>query len=444
MLRDAVRDAAEAWVRAALALATARAGFRRTETDTWVRANEHRFRRITWNRLVYDPNDVARSFVTREFQALRVAAIQDPQLGPLWNRFVGTERGFGTTFNENRLSSLFLPVDNDPTRPKEQLEFDEAQFDSDIESLRRFAVAERVSFRYVYPLIGFQADHPIPISAGISIRHMSDDEIVNGLHWGLLPTHLNQYREHTSAPHSCFAVVREVEEPQISLAQQPQVGAGNDPYSNDRVLIEECLGIATVGDVRVCSTMHYSPSGWPYSVRSVFQPTTVSDEHQRHRIARVGQAEFPLFSAAWRALVGAWPGFTLASRRLYQSSMRENAIDSLLDDMIAAEAVLLPRMQDELSYRLASNAAQYLGGNDVNERRRLFDFYKDAYSARSKIAHGENPDRLALRLDGVNVGLRQFELAFRESLRALMRRMIENEESAAPIEWVDRVIGPRH
>lgn len=444
MLRDAVRDAAEGWVRAALGLITEHGGFRRTETDTWVRADQNRFRRVTWNRLVYDPNEVARSFLTKEFQALRTAVIQDPELGPFWNRFVGTQRGYGATFNDGRLSGLFLPVDNDPARPKAQLDFDEAQFSSDIQSLRHFAAADQVSFCYVYPLLGFQSDHPIPIAEGITIRHMTDDEIANALQWGLLPTHLNQYREHTSEPHSCFAVVREIEERQMSLDRQPQFEPGNDPYSNDRIVIEQCLGIATVGDVRVCSTMHYSPSGWPYSVRSVFQPTTVSHEHQRQRIARVGQAEFPLVSATWRALINAWPGFTLAARRLYQSSMRENPIDSLLDDMIAAEAVLLPKMQNELSYRLASNAAQYLGGDDRNERRRLFDFYKDAYNARSKIAHGETPDRLALRLDGVNVGLRQFELVFRESLRALLRRMIESAESAAPIGWVDKLIGPRH
>ena len=443
MLRDDVRAAAERWVRAALVLITERGGFRRTETDTWVRTDQNRFRRVTWNRIVYDPNEVARSFATREFHALRTAVMQDPELGPFWNRYVGTQRGDGATFNEGRLSGLFLPVDDDPARPKAQLDFDEDQFDSDVQALRRFANVEQIAFRYVYPLLGFQTEHPIPIAEGISIRHMTDDEIANALHWGLLPTHLNQFREHTSEPHSCFAVVREIEERKVALDRPPQFEPGNSPYSNDRILIEQCLGIATVGDVRVCSTIHYSPSGWPYSVRSVFQPTTVSDEHQRQRIARVGEAEFPLFSDAWRALVNAWPGFTLASRRLYQSSMRGNPIDSLLDDMIAAEAVLLPNMQNELSYRLASNAAQYLGGDDSNERRRLFDFYKDAYNARSKIAHGESPDRLALRLAGVNVGLRQFELAFRESLRALLRRMIESAESAAPVEWLDKLIGPR-
>jgi hypothetical protein len=189
--------------------------------------------------------------------------------------------------------------------------------------------------------------------------------------------------------------------------------------------------------------MHYSPLGWPYSVQAVFAPESVSDSASQRRIARVTPAEFPFFAEVWRALTTAWPGYTLASRRFYQAGIRENAVDSLLDDMIAAEAVLLPNMRDELKYRLAIHAAQYLAGDDRAERRRVFDFYKQAYDLRSAVAHGSDPAQLNPRLHGVNVSPWQFEAAFRDSLQRLLRLMVERGDCARPIAWTDRLIGPQ-
>jgi hypothetical protein len=440
---DLVRVAAITWTRAAMQFIHAQTGFTRSQTDTWIRADDNTFERVTWERIIYRPAIVAQALWLPEFRALTAAVARDAELSPLFNRFVGIDRGYGVVFNAGKLSSLFLPVDTDPRNPRHALQYTDGEFESRYDELRRFARTDRLSQIYVYPLLNFQSPTPIELAPDLTIRRMTDDEIAQALSWGLLPTDLNQYRRHESEPSSCFSVVRRFEEPRVSLAQQPPIRNGGGPFADDRNLIEACMGIATIGDVRVCSTMNYCASGWPYATRAVFQPSTVSDTFGPIRLAQVTAEEVPFFAATWRALASAWPGYTLAARRFYQASMRENPVDSLLDEMIAAEAVLLPNMKDELSYRIASNAAHYLAGDEPAARRGIFDLYKEAYNARSTIAHGGDPANLEVRLGQVRVGLRQFEPAFRDSLQRMLRLMVERDECGAAINWVDQVIGAR-
>jgi hypothetical protein len=443
--RPDLHEALRAWLRAALEFARETGGFTRGQTDTWVRGlrgNVPSFERDTWQRIVYHEACAVDMIRLREFGIVVAALARDEHLGPLWNQYVGTARGFGAMFDANALRSLFLPVDADPRRPREDLAFDEAEFERKFESLVAFGREETVPMCYMYPLVGFIAEAPLEIEPGLTIRRMNDDELVNALHWGILPTHVNQFKFHDDDAASAFAVFREFEEPRIVSPARPEIRNAPARFGDERGNIEQCLALATDGDVRVCSTMYYSTHGWPFGINSVFQPTSVSDERGR-RNARVAAADAALFSSIWNALQTAWPGYSLAARRFYQACLRNNAVDSLLDDMIAAEAVLLPNVTVELSYRFSTNAAHYFDTANEHERRAVFEFYKEAYNARSSIAHGEDPRKLQPRIGGVPSALGLFELAFRASLRALLRLMVARGDSKRAISWIDTVVGKK-
>jgi hypothetical protein len=84
--------------------------------------------------------------------------------------------------------------------------------------------------------------------------------------------------------------------------------------------------------------------------------------------------------------------------------------DVLLDTMIAAEALYLGGDKDtELRFRLAMNATIWAEPSKLDAtRREIYDFIRNAYDARSKIAHGNEPTRSQLKFKGREVTLEEF------------------------------------
>lgn len=78
-----------------------------------------------------------------------------------------------------------------------------------------------------------------------------------------------------------------------------------------------------------------------------------------------------------------------AIRRLFYAETRNRPADTLVDLMIACEALYLDTDKDELKFRLSLNAALWADG--VNKRAVLADVRK-AYDLRSKIVHGAAVD----------------------------------------------------
>src|SRR5439155_14637190 len=85
----------------------------------------------------------------------------------------------------------------------------------------------------------------------------------------------------------------------------------------------------------------------------------------------------------------------LALRRFSFSFDRERMDDRLVDLLIAAEALYLPKDQDELSFRLAIRSATFVT-HDVHSPRHIYEIMREAYRARSQIVHGEDPTRTRL------------------------------------------------
>ena len=81
----------------------------------------------------------------------------------------------------------------------------------------------------------------------------------------------------------------------------------------------------------------------------------------------------------------------LAIRRLDAAYLRLDPEDRLIDLWIAFEALLLPDMSGELSYRAATRIAQ-LVGHTATEKRAAFNSARRSYTRRSQVVHGRTAE----------------------------------------------------
>jgi hypothetical protein len=80
----------------------------------------------------------------------------------------------------------------------------------------------------------------------------------------------------------------------------------------------------------------------------------------------------------------------LALARFLLGCGRQDDTDAMLDCMIALEAVLLPDVESEVSYRFGLHGALWLG-EEPNERRALMREFRSLYKLRSRTVHGGSP-----------------------------------------------------
>lgn len=109
-------------------------------------------------------------------------------------------------------------------------------------------------------------------------------------------------------------------------------------------------------------------------------------------------AELATLPRIFENLAKAEPRVTLAARRLFQSDLRDDADDVLIDACIGIEA-LLGRDRDELTHRISQRAAVALsGGSTRADPRKIYDIAKKIYVERSVVVHGDVRKKATIRL----------------------------------------------
>jgi hypothetical protein len=113
----------------------------------------------------------------------------------------------------------------------------------------------------------------------------------------------------------------------------------------------------------------------------------------------------------------------LALRRFDSAYSRYQAEDSLIDLWIAFEALLLPDVRTELSFRAAVRIAQ-LAGSETSGRRVAFEQAHRSYNLRSQVVHGGDAS------DDLDVVVEQTRELARKVLRAcvLKPRVLKPKE----------------
>jgi hypothetical protein len=80
----------------------------------------------------------------------------------------------------------------------------------------------------------------------------------------------------------------------------------------------------------------------------------------------------------------------IALHRFRSAVCEPSPVDALIDYTIALEALLLPGMKEEASFRLALYGARYLEA-DLAERQQVFKELRTLYKTRSGFVHGTEP-----------------------------------------------------
>lgn len=262
---------------------------------------------------------------------------------------------------------------------------------------------------------------------GISVRSLTSEELganishMLGLDAGddmfLLGAKMFERVPHSSTDFSLGCVVK-------STCVRPKGRAIDDETRLDRIVLAlQVLGYSICGRGLVIRWPSPGPRmGWP--VAKVTIPELPEHEEKDLTVETIRQA------AGLADLVPA--SFRHPKRReevaIHQFSVgaaQESRADSLIAFTIALEAILLPGLQGENSYRFRLNGAKYLG-SDAAERRLLHDNLKQIYEVRSKLVHGAPPKRGELK----DLRREARDLA----ARCLLKALIEGWPSGAAFE----------
>jgi len=118
----------------------------------------------------------------------------------------------------------------------------------------------------------------------------------------------------------------------------------------------------------------------------------------------------------------------LALHRFFLGSTRDNAIDSLLDYIIALECFFLPydpaTRHSDLGYRFRLHGAHYIG-TSFEERRSIWKQLRDLYDIRSRLVHGSHYPAPAEIQSSTQVARSLAERAFLKAVRSHFPRVEE-------------------
>ena len=117
---------------------------------------------------------------------------------------------------------------------------------------------------------------------------------------------------------------------------------------------------------------------WRYHINSLFEKST-----------EVGEMEINKAKRLYRILdknLSVSEELRIPVDRWIESKVRTNPVDKMVDLGIAFEALFLPGIKDELTYRLGVRAAWYLG-KDGEHRKELLTKFGDIYKRRSNAVH---------------------------------------------------------
>jgi hypothetical protein len=419
--------------------------------DRWVRAGSGEFQRRneieeTWSP-VYKDRDL-------EIHALHayeecIAAIhEDPVIGPQVDTVVGTALGrHGVKVNDMPDSIL-----TDLATEARGWFFDEARFDVLYEDHESSFFAESFTYTVVVPLPGLQSSQlPIRLDAHTVVDNMTEEEAIQSIRSGLFqPTGGDSPFIHLSSE-AAFRTTADIPKLFGESGSEPNLEDATALYARFQSTMERgivALRLTTNAQVVAPGYIMFSRD-WP--VRGGVYFSWLPSSPRRAAFAKAYEVDgesVSALTATWREIGSAGVGrhreLGIALRRFSDAGERERDDDSLIDLMIAAEALFLPDVRDELSFKLSLRAAFFIAEEMGRARIEVFRHMMRAYGARSRIVHGEVVKDLTLA-DGSRVPLEEFVRVTAEHLRAALRKGIRVASQAAGagplVDWDGLIVG---
>ena len=122
--------------------------------------------------------------------------------------------------------------------------------------------------------------------------------------------------------------------------------------------------------------------------------------------------------------------------RWIKSKTAGSEIDKIIDLGIAFEALFLPGIKDELTFRLGVRAAWYLG-EDKEDRENLLAKFEDIYKCRSNAVHGGNVGE-KVKFGGEKIGRSEFIHQAQDLCRKSIVKILEDGEFP---KWNSLILG---
>jgi hypothetical protein len=360
---------------------------------------------------------------------LRALVDADPIVGPQIDRLVGTpfhrsQLQWGS-FIEGR---VLIPL----VEASGGFVFDEEAFGVVIDPILDALYAAEVAELYLVPLFGLElACDSIELAPNVTLVQMDDETLSRCLALNVLPDERDMFDHVRLANSDQCALTHEARWPKIVGDIDPEQLPQRLPLGEMADRLVTALRLVVGGDVHRGSLVHLSlptthgGEGASYERRPVTTGLTGTPTVVRPDDVIVVRDTFVRLESS---RVRKDRALTLALRRFSQATLRPDKEDTLLDLMIAAEALFLggpASDRGELRFRLALNAALAAGRTPLLPSQ-VRKFIRRAYDARSAVAHGDEPKKL-YSLSGELCGLSALTVDLDFVLRTILCEVVRLE-----------------
>jgi hypothetical protein len=308
------------------------------------------------------------------------------------------------------------------------LDLDETAFEEVFQPLAEYLANDTIDYVEFTPLLGYISTvGAVTLDAALEIRPMTDREISFCLDAGALPSRPYPVGSRGVAPFDQWCLARTTVVPKAFDDADPEDVRKYQPYPfiedlADQVVLALRLiiggNIASGPGVRLTAGPLGLSLGGAWSHKSVMRPDDIRPS-VLHSDAVQNLTD--LLAAIRSSAVQADSSLTIALRRIGDAGLRANPTDTLIDLMIAAEALFLSssgKDRGELRFRLSLNAALLIEEPGL-DRQAIRRFMRDAYDVRSQVVHGTQPNKVR-SLDGTSTTLPNMV----QDLERLMRRAV--------------------
>jgi hypothetical protein len=367
------------------------------------------------------------------WRAVERALQEDNRLKAQLDQLVGTAEG-GRRFDAEIAGRLVLPL------PDEVSDLDVA-FARRYGNLDGFLAADEIQSVVVWPLPGLTSEHfPIQLEQDIELDILSDDELAAVLNAEVLRPFFSDVpfdpREDVSE-RACLRYRYRL--PKVigeAVLSQEVFAAQQDRLNRIQENMEQVLALSFADPVAISgqASMH---TDWKLLSGGVkFQQAPLTNAQRFRRVNLDTQTAMEIVGTWERlrqpGLLQRQKALALALRRLSYQAYRQRAEDEMVDILVAAEALYLSDLgPSELGFRLALRASAFSDAAKLGmTRREVFDLMKAAYSVRSKIVHGDEPEHKDMKVKGVPKPLPDFVQASEEVVRQGLRQALA--EAASP------------
>lgn len=272
----------------------------------------------------------------------------------------------------------------------QKFDMTEELFVEQVERLESFFQSSTIKYFRVVPLWGVISTSELSISEHISLVPISNEGVSELLDIGLI---LNFYNSSYIGRVPRLAIVTK-----LSIDKVVTDGTRTDdneryaeilnPVRRDETTIIDLLTLLLDVVMKPLGSVTKSNSCM-YGTRQYEKNDIINSWGLVDKV--IEEEDKEKFSKIWQLLNGSGENtrhnLLIAVRRFSLAMTRLSLEDKLIDLMICAEALFLQDGNSELTYKLSHRAALFLGENQ-NQQKVIFKFFKDVYAMRSKVVHG--------------------------------------------------------